>query len=905
LESSQNNSEQSPSSVSAGASLAAGLTQLKMALARHQQHLQATERAKRRQELLQVFCNDYLPQICSVLQAMEQALMEVHHFTRHIQKRVQELQEWTTIKNEEEEEEAAAAATDERKKLSKMAIMTLASLRPPQLVKLIESVQKAWDDSEEAQHKLDLFLLKQRRGRASRRRQPQQGAVQTSGGSNRLQELQREACVKAATYNSLVCQLAQVAVTHFPELLVAPSVQSQNDTKGEDDEEEEEEEEEESAAAALWHLLHNAWESDGLVVAGRRLQHYTDVVRLATAGFNARHDVYRACLLHTNPNAPNRSMPVVLKKYVLQSDRNSRTMGRFLRETRLLHLMKHPNIAEIRAVFFDQEEDTNSSSSTMGPEGGGLSSFDVSSSSSSSSSSSNGQGRVVSAYIEMPFYGGGTLDKWLDCNRELLTLEKLKMLSRELLRALKHLHAHGVVHCDVKPQNVLMTTRGVDASARLSDFDVSYDNNERAQALMATVQRTVAFSLNFAAPELLLLPQQCQQQDAPHSIMAVGATAASDMFSLGLVLVHMFFGPKKLPSVSQLASGQPIPLPRVTDEDDRDGGDDNNEAAFVRLSAPGSGGSGIQQEREQLERLLDLVSLLLQVEPTKRPTAMQALSHAFFTRAEQAEQVQECTICLSAVLQAQGVRCDASAPSPSHFTCNKCFDRHVLTESRREVRLLQRDNGHVRCPGASAHLMAESCGGGGGGDGGGKSSFFSDDIICQHTSTATFGAYMEARKQLVEQQLAQEMEHHHKTALRQEIERLRVLSAHQLEVEGLVQAVREDVLTLKCPRCGQAFVDFEGCFALKCSRCAAAFCGWCLEDCGTNAHPHVVCCRRKLSDNNYFGSVEQFKAAHKQRRIQQLHELLNNQKDQVRRDVLHEVSLDLRHLDILPEDFGL
>jgi len=75
------------------------------------------------------------------------------------------------------------------------------------------------------------------------------------GGSKWFQELQRKACVKAATYNSLVCQLACVGVTPFPELLVAPSVhggrgigQSQNDAKEKEDGEEEEE------SAALWHL---------------------------------------------------------------------------------------------------------------------------------------------------------------------------------------------------------------------------------------------------------------------------------------------------------------------------------------------------------------------------------------------------------------------------------------------------------------------------------------------------------------------------------------------------------------------------------------------------------------------------------------------------------------------------
>jgi hypothetical protein len=52
--------------------------------------------------------------------------------------------------------------------------------------------------------------------------------------------------------------------------------------------------------------------------------------------------------------------------------------------------------------------------------------------------------------------------------------------------------------------------------------------------------------------------------------------------------------------------------------------------------------------------------------------------------------------------------------------------------------------------------------------------------------------------------------------------------------------VVEEILTLHCPRCAQAFFDFEGCFALKCSKCPCNFCGWCLEDCGKDAHPHVT-----------------------------------------------------------------
>merc|ERR1711939_937344 len=51
----------------------------------------------------------------------------------------------------------------------------------------------------------------------------------------------------------------------------------------------------------------------------------------------------------------------------------------------------------------------------------------------------------------------------------------------------------------------------------------------------------------------------------------------------------------------------------------------------------------------------------------------------------------------------------------------------------------------------------------------------------------------------------------------------------------------EKILTLACPRCKQAFVDFSGCMALTCSRagCGCGFCALCQEDCGNDAHAHL------------------------------------------------------------------
>ena len=67
----------------------------------------------------------------------------------------------------------------------------------------------------------------------------------------------------------------------------------------------------------------------------------------------------------------------------------------------------------------------------------------------------------------------------------------------------------------------------------------------------------------------------------------------------------------------------------------------------------------------------------------------------------------------------------------------------------------------------------------------------------------------------------------------------RVISSTQ--VPRLRHHVVQRILTLSCPRCGQAFVDRTGCAALTCSRaaCQCHFCAFCLKDCGSSAHAHA------------------------------------------------------------------
>merc|ERR1719217_444733 len=97
--------------------------------------------------------------------------------------------------------------------------------------------------------------------------------------------------------------------------------------------------------------------------------------------------------------------------------------------------------------------------------------------------------------------------------------------------------------------------------------------------------------------------------------------------------------------------------------------------------------------------------------------------------------------------------------------------------------------------------------------------------------------------------------------------RARVEAEARLDVVAKERVRIAELLTLKCPRCGQAFHDFDKCFALVCPRpgCHAGFCGWCLTDCGVDAHRHVAfeCAvgRQFGKPNPTWGSREQFEEA--------------------------------------------
>jgi serine/threonine protein kinase len=82
-------------------------------------------------------------------------------------------------------------------------------------------------------------------------------------------------------------------------------------------------------------------------------------------------------------------------------------------------------------------------------------------------------GRLIarSPYLAMELLPHGNLERLLP----VIDWPLLRQLAHDLLGALGHAHAHGVVHCDVKPQNVLLAEGpGGRLTVKLTDFGVAH-----------------------------------------------------------------------------------------------------------------------------------------------------------------------------------------------------------------------------------------------------------------------------------------------------------------------------------------------------------------------------------------------------------------------------------------------
>ena len=158
-----------------------------------------------------------------------------------------------------------------------------------------------------------------------------------------------------------------------------------------------------------------------------------------------------------------------------------------------------------------------------------------------------------SYYIVMEHVPGGTLKDRIHKHGPLPPHEAVA-IALQIARALKAAHDAGVVHRDVKPQNVVLTELG---EAKVADFGIA-----RAVAA-STVTRTgfVVGTAHYLSPE----------QALGHP-----ATPRSDLYSVGVVLYEMLTGRVPHDAETQVGvlmkhvSGRPVPAkdanPEVPEE---------------------------------------------------------------------------------------------------------------------------------------------------------------------------------------------------------------------------------------------------------------------------------------------------------------------------------------------------
>lgn len=160
-------------------------------------------------------------------------------------------------------------------------------------------------------------------------------------------------------------------------------------------------------------------------------------------------------------------------------------------------------------------------------------------------------------YLVVEFVDGKSLRAWLDEKGPLPVADAVSVM-RKILAGLGHAHLNGVIHRDVKPENVLIAGENAPepGAVKLTDFGLGLRGGAQlAQSIAYSMDagdnhaRQIAGTLDYMAPE----------QRAGGQI-----DARADLYSCGVVLFEMLTGEK--PAGTDLPSDVVSTVPRALDE---------------------------------------------------------------------------------------------------------------------------------------------------------------------------------------------------------------------------------------------------------------------------------------------------------------------------------------------------
>jgi serine/threonine protein kinase len=188
---------------------------------------------------------------------------------------------------------------------------------------------------------------------------------------------------------------------------------------------------------------------------------------------------------------PHRQVAVKALLFSLMPDpeRRSRFLQRFRREADAIAALDHPNILPI----YEYGEQTDL------------------------------------AYLVMPYVTGGTLRDRVE-RKGPLPLPEVAGFLAQMAGALDYAHAHGVIHRDVKPQNMLLYP---DKRLMLSDFGIAKVAEQAAADEDApTLPQLTTMGHVVGTPDYI----------APEQAVGQQVDARADIYSLGVVLFYLVTG---------------------------------------------------------------------------------------------------------------------------------------------------------------------------------------------------------------------------------------------------------------------------------------------------------------------------------------------------------------------------
>lgn len=209
---------------------------------------------------------------------------------------------------------------------------------------------------------------------------------------------------------------------------------------------------------------------------------------------------------------PTLGRRVAIKVLSAAADADDRATVRFLREARAAARLTHPNVCTVYEIGEDS-------------------------------------GTV---YIAMQYVEGGTLASRL--RQDPLSVSEVLRVGLGVAGALAEAHRLGIVHRDIKPQNIMMTTRG---EVVVLDFGLAKLMLSDGSDEDLTRTNTIAGTVPYMSPEQL----RGEQLDG-----------RTDIFSLGVVLYELLTGTRPFPGtnaaevITSILTRDPGPLPESAGE---------------------------------------------------------------------------------------------------------------------------------------------------------------------------------------------------------------------------------------------------------------------------------------------------------------------------------------------------